>query len=90
VGEAVRRLRQYEGGATDVLGFKRSGARLREGGAGTVRLGQRLAAPHRAPEQLPDDAVLFDLLTDWVPDDKARHRVLVENPAMLYDFPKGG
>jgi len=29
---------------------------------------------------LPDDAVLFDLLTDWVPDEKTRHRVLVENP----------
>jgi len=24
-----------------------------------------------------------------VPDEKARHRVLVENPASLYDFPKG-
>ena len=27
---------------------------------------------------------------DEVPDDKARHRILVENPATLYDFPKGG
>ena len=25
----------------------------------------------------------------WVLDEKARHRVLVENPATLYDFPKG-
>ena len=46
--------------------------------------------PTEQAKQLPDDAVLFDLLTDWVPDEKARHRVLVENPAMLYDFPKGG
>ena len=44
--------------------------------------------PTEHTKQLPDDAVLFDLLSDWVPDEKARHRVLVENPAMLYDFPK--
>ena len=29
-----------------------------------------------------------DLLTDWVPDEKVRQRVLVEHPATLYDFPK--
>ena len=34
------------------------------------------------------DAVLFDLLAEWVPDEATRHRVLVENPAELYDFPK--
>jgi D-galactarolactone isomerase len=39
-------------------------------------------------EKKPDDAVLFDLLLTWVPDEKVRHRVLVENPAVLYDFPK--
>jgi len=38
---------------------------------------------------LPDDAVLFDLLTDWVPDEKTRHRVLVENPATLYELSEG-
>lgn len=37
-------------------------------------------------DKYPDDAVLFDLLTDWVPDETARHRILVENPATLYDF----
>ena len=45
--------------------------------------------PSEHSKQLPDDAVLFDLLSDWVPDEKVRHRVLVENPAVLYDFPKG-
>jgi len=48
--------------------------------------------PHpseQAKQQLPDDGVLFDLLSDWVPDEKVRHRILVENPATLYDFPKG-
>jgi D-galactarolactone isomerase len=34
----------------------------------------------------PDDALLFDLLANWAPDEKVRHRILVENPAMLYDF----
>ncbi|HEX3864389.1 MAG TPA: amidohydrolase family protein [Stellaceae bacterium] len=45
--------------------------------------------PHPSErEKKPDDAVLFDLLLTWVPDEKARHRVLVENPEVLYDFPK--
>src|SRR6185436_18447163 len=35
---------------------------------------------------LPDDAVLFDLLLDWAPDEAVRHRILVENPARLYGF----
>ena len=46
--------------------------------------------PSEQSKQLPDDAVLFDLLADWVPDEKVRHRVLVENAATLYDFPKAG
>jgi len=29
---------------------------------------------------------LLDLLADWVPDDEARRRVLVDNPARLYGF----
>ena len=47
--------------------------------------------PHpgvRDPEPKPDDAVLFDLLLAWAPDENVRHRILVENPAVLYDFPK--
>jgi predicted TIM-barrel fold metal-dependent hydrolase len=42
--------------------------------------------PHPTEKDKPDDALLFDLLTDWVPDEKARHRVLVENPAVVYGF----
>ena len=42
--------------------------------------------PHPTEKDKPDDALLFDLLTDWVPDEKVRHRVLVENPAALYQF----
>src|SRR5262249_28609617 len=44
--------------------------------------------PTEQSKQLPDDALLFDLLLDWVPDEATRRRVLVENPATLYDFPK--
>jgi len=42
--------------------------------------------PTEQTKGVPDDAVLFDLLTDWVPDEKVRQRILVENPATLYDF----
>jgi predicted TIM-barrel fold metal-dependent hydrolase len=34
----------------------------------------------------PDDAVLLDLLQEWVPDEATRRRILVENPAKLYAF----
>jgi predicted TIM-barrel fold metal-dependent hydrolase len=33
---------------------------------------------------------LLDLLADWVPDDEARRRVLVDNPARLYGFANPG
>ncbi len=39
--------------------------------------------------EMPVDAGLLDLLTEWVPDASLRHRVLVENPAKLYDFLPG-
>lgn len=45
--------------------------------------------PTEHSKQLPDDAVLLDLLTEWVPDEKVRRRILVENAATLYDYPKG-
>jgi D-galactarolactone isomerase len=34
----------------------------------------------------PDDAVLFDLLSVWAPDEAARNRILVTNPEKLYGF----
>jgi D-galactarolactone isomerase len=45
--------------------------------------------PTEPVDKKPDDAVLFDLLAEWAPDEATRHRILVENPAVLYDFPKG-
>jgi D-galactarolactone isomerase len=42
--------------------------------------------PHPTEKDKSDDALLFDLVADWVPDERTRHRVLVENPAVLYGF----
>lgn len=36
---------------------------------------------------MPDDGQLLDLLLEWVPDERTRHRILVENACKLYDFP---
>ena len=43
--------------------------------------------PHPTEKNKPDDAVLFDLLTTWAPDETTRTRILVQNPATLYGFP---
>jgi predicted TIM-barrel fold metal-dependent hydrolase len=43
--------------------------------------------PHPTERVKPDDAVLFDLLAEWAPDEAVRHRILVENPEALYGFP---
>jgi D-galactarolactone isomerase len=42
--------------------------------------------PHPTEKDKPDDAVLFDLLAAWAPDEAERRRVLVENPQALYGF----
>ena len=36
----------------------------------------------------PDDAVLFDLLSEWIPDEPTRNRILVQNPETFYGFAK--
>jgi predicted TIM-barrel fold metal-dependent hydrolase len=44
--------------------------------------------PHPTEKvEKPDDAVLFDLLAAWVPDESARKRILVQNPEEVYGFP---
>jgi predicted TIM-barrel fold metal-dependent hydrolase len=35
---------------------------------------------------MPDDARLLDLLLDWTEGEAARTRILVDNPAVLYEF----
>jgi D-galactarolactone isomerase len=42
--------------------------------------------PYRSP--IPSSAAMLDLLLEWAPDDVARRRVLVDNPAELYGFPR--
>ncbi len=34
----------------------------------------------------PDDVLLFDLLSQWAPDEATRNRILVTNPEQLYGF----
>jgi predicted TIM-barrel fold metal-dependent hydrolase len=43
--------------------------------------------PHVAFKgRMPNTTDLVDLLAEWVPDEAARMRILVDNPATLYDF----
>ena len=37
---------------------------------------------------MPNDGSLLDLLADWAPDSQVRDRILVDNPAELYEFDK--
>jgi predicted TIM-barrel fold metal-dependent hydrolase len=44
--------------------------------------------PHTVSKtKMPNDGDLVDLLKGWVPDEQAMQRILVENPAELYNFP---
>jgi D-galactarolactone isomerase len=43
--------------------------------------------PHPSLKQdFPDEAALLDLLADWAPDAATREKILVANPARLYQF----
>jgi len=44
--------------------------------------------PHPNETTKPDDAMIFDLLSEYAPDEATRHRILVSNPAVLYGFAK--
>src|SRR5262245_36732605 len=44
--------------------------------------------PTETAEHKPNDAMLFDLLTEWAPDATVRRRILVESPEALYGFAK--
>jgi D-galactarolactone isomerase len=49
-----------------------------------------VTGPTRASRTEPsrDDALLFDLLAVWAPDEAMRKRILVDNPENLYGFAK--
>jgi D-galactarolactone isomerase len=42
--------------------------------------------PHPSVTAKPDDAILLDLLLEWVAGEKTRNRILTDNPATLYGF----
>ena len=42
--------------------------------------------PHPNTAYMPNDGDLADLVTDWLPDEAVRTRVLRDNPARLYGF----
>jgi len=42
--------------------------------------------PHPDVAVVPEDPGLLATMFDWVPDEAARHRILVDNPAKLYRF----
>lgn len=42
--------------------------------------------PHPTEKHKPDDAVLFDLLRQWAPDERVRRQILVDTPTRLYQF----
>jgi predicted TIM-barrel fold metal-dependent hydrolase len=42
--------------------------------------------PHPNVRHMPDDGDLVDVLAAFAPDQAIRHRILVANPAVLYDF----
>ena len=42
--------------------------------------------PHPNETKKPNDAMVFDLMAQWAPDDAMRRRILVENPENLYGF----
>lgn len=44
--------------------------------------------PHPTERDKPNDATLFDLLTEWAPDAALRQHILVSNPEALYGFAK--
>jgi predicted TIM-barrel fold metal-dependent hydrolase len=44
--------------------------------------------PHPSETNKPDDAILFDLLAQWAPEEATRNRILVANPEALYGFAK--
>jgi D-galactarolactone isomerase len=44
--------------------------------------------PHPNETTKPDDAMLFDLMSRWAPEESTRNRILVQNAAELYGFGK--
>jgi predicted TIM-barrel fold metal-dependent hydrolase len=37
---------------------------------------------------MPNDVALLDMMLDWVPEERTRNRIFVDNPAELFGFPQ--
>src|SRR5258708_1849760 len=66
------------------------GGRLTLGGPGTAVVEVDTIRPraNMPDNNKPNDALLFDLLTEWAPDEATRTVILVRNPEALYGFAK--
>jgi len=42
--------------------------------------------PSSSLQARPDPVLMMDIVKSWAPDEKLRHRILVENPEALYGF----
>lgn len=42
--------------------------------------------PSANPNNKPDAVLMLDIVKSWAPDETLRHRILVENPEVLYGF----
>lgn len=59
-------------------------AAILDAAPGRVVWGSNWPHPHQDP--IPDDALLAQLVRQWIPDAARLHHVLVDAPAQLYDF----
>jgi predicted TIM-barrel fold metal-dependent hydrolase len=67
----------------DILPVARA---LAEAAPGRMLWGTDWPHPTEKPGAKPDDAVLLDLLADWVPDASVRENILVHAPSALFGF----
>ena len=45
--------------------------------------------PHPNVKVMPNDGDLVDLIPLFAPEPELQHKILVDNPASLFDFPRG-
>jgi predicted TIM-barrel fold metal-dependent hydrolase len=74
-------------GAPDYADAGHVAAALARAAPERVLWGSDWPHPSEPAAAKPDDTVLLNLLSAWVPDPDARRRVLLDNPSELYGFP---
>ena len=90
LGQAFRRLPGHERRAHPTIADVSKVARAYVNAAPERLIwGSDWPHPTERADAKPNDAVLFDLLTTWAPEQgENRNRILVDNPAELYQFGK--